>query len=319
MHALDLLTEALGPPRALWELAAGGRTLAAVGRWRHRGAHVDLSDTDAVHLVFNVSGGQLVELRSPDRALRGAVRAGSIGITFPGSDTRVAVTGVADTVQLVVTGALIEAVTGRPALPALPPSALLPSALLPRRVQALGTHALVALDALARGRGDLPGRDAWAALDALARQAAVLLALPPRAPPATTSPAATDRFVSGLSAAARRRVRALLDERFGADPAEPPTVGELAAAAGLSAHHFAAAFRASEAETPHARVTALQLQKALGLLLRPDTRVGDVAERAGFASPSHFASSFRRHVGVTPGAVRDAARAGGAAPPARTR
>ena len=315
MRALDTLAATLGPPRVLREVAAGGRMLAAVGRWRHRGASVDLGDTDAVHLVFNVSGGQLVELRRPDgSAVRGPARAGSVGVNFPGTGVHVTITGPADTVQLVVTPELIEAVSGRPALPALPASALLPSALLPRRLQALGTRALVALDALARGWGDPPGRDARAELDALAWEAATLLALPSGAP---------DRFVSRLSAAARRRVRALLDARLGADPVEPPTVRELAAAAGLSAHHFAAAFRASEAETPHARVTALQLQKALGLLLRPDARVADVAGRAGFASPSHFVSSFRRHVGVTPGAVRDAAqdaaRAVRAAPPVPTR
>ena len=61
----------LGPPQVLREIGSGQRIFTAVGRWRHGGACADLSGTDAVQLVFTVSGGQLVELRWANRQIVG--------------------------------------------------------------------------------------------------------------------------------------------------------------------------------------------------------------------------------------------------------
>ncbi|HEY0780536.1 MAG TPA: hypothetical protein VGD56_21445, partial [Gemmatirosa sp.] len=93
MRDVDTLASALGPPRVLREVGRGRHALAAVGRWRHGGADVDLSAAEAVHLVFNVSGGQLVERRWPGRSDRGVARAGSVGVNLPGTATRVAISG----------------------------------------------------------------------------------------------------------------------------------------------------------------------------------------------------------------------------------
>ena len=61
MNTVEKLTADLGPPRALRVIASGRHLVAAVGRWRHQGAQVDLGVTGTVQLVFNVSGGQLIE------------------------------------------------------------------------------------------------------------------------------------------------------------------------------------------------------------------------------------------------------------------
>jgi hypothetical protein len=57
MNTVEKLTSTLSRPQVLREVGSGDRLLAAIGRWRHKGACVDLSDTDIVQLVFNVSGG----------------------------------------------------------------------------------------------------------------------------------------------------------------------------------------------------------------------------------------------------------------------
>lgn len=286
VNTLERLTNALGPPQALQKLRDGNDVMASVGRWRHAGARLDLSDIDTFHLVFNVSGGQTVELDYPDRAVLNVIRAGSVAVVAPGAPTGVAVTGQADTVQVVVTRALIEAVTGRPA-------SLAPSPLSVHRplLQAAAARALVALTR--------DGPESRAELGATVRAIAALLAQPAVHP--------SKPFRGGLSAAARRRVNTLIDDRLRADRYSPLSLGELAEAAGLSVHHFVKAFRRTEGETPYAHVIARRMDLALTLLLRRGARVDEVADAAGFYSPSHFVSTFRRHMGVTPGAVRDAA------------
>jgi AraC family transcriptional regulator len=286
MMILDKLAAALGPPQFLCEIRSGcRRPVAAVGRWRHRGAFVDLGGIDTMQVIFNLSGGQVVDLRWRDRAVRNAIRAGTVAIVCPGHLESVTVSGEADTVQIVITGELIEAVTGEPA-PAAPPQLGSDELLL----QAAAVQALVAiahdrreneLDRIVRGIAGLVGRRSTA----------------------------SRRARGGLAPAAKQRVRALIDERLEGDPCSPPTLGELADAAKLSVHYFIRAYRETEGQTPYARMARRRIDASLALLLRDDARVDEVAETMGFSSPSHFVSTFRRHMGVTPGALRDAARA----------
>jgi hypothetical protein len=99
MNTVEKLKSQLGRPQVLREVGSGDRPLAAIGSWRHKGACVDLSDIDTFQLVFNVSGGQLVERRCGDRSVRSVARAGSIGVVSLGNPTSVVVTGRADTVH----------------------------------------------------------------------------------------------------------------------------------------------------------------------------------------------------------------------------
>jgi hypothetical protein len=140
MKTLDVLTSALGNPQAIQEITSGSRLIGAVGRWRHQGACVNLSDIDTVQLIFNVSGGQVVELLDCNRSLHRVVRAGTIGVVFPGKPIRVAISGRADTIQIIVAKQLIEAATRRSdgVLNA-------PLGMCEHRLQAAGAQALVAL------------------------------------------------------------------------------------------------------------------------------------------------------------------------------
>ena len=140
MNTVEKLTAALGPPRALRMIASGRRLVAAVGRWRHQGAQVDLGGTGTAQLVFNVSGGQRVALRGGDGELHRVIRAGSLGVVPPGKATRVAVTGGADTVQIIVSRALIHRMTR-----GLAPPVLARFEVGEPRLQAAAAQALVAL------------------------------------------------------------------------------------------------------------------------------------------------------------------------------
>ena len=287
MNTIERLTSALGQPQAFWEVTDGSSFLGAVGRWCHEGARVDLSGTDTAQVIFNVSGGQQVELRSSAGAVCRTIRAGSVGIISPGSLVRVAIAGRADTVQIILGRNLLG-----------PPAAGSPSLLPLRgtirqaRLQAAAIQALVGLTC-----GQPGSRDR---LEKILRQVAGWLSASAATPPCGP-------IRGGLSPTAQRRVQALVDERLQADGCSTLAVAELARAAGLSVHHFIKAFRQTEGITPHAKVTARRLDLALGLLLQTNARVDRVAMQIGFSSPAHFVLAFRKHLGTTPGALREAA------------
>ena len=95
-------------------------------------------------------------------------------------------------------------------------------------------------------------------------------------------------------------VRARLDEPM----PSPPSLVELAQAAGVSKHHFIKAFRETVGETPYAWVMRQRIERARTLLTQPNETVSDVAFRTGFSSTAHFVASFRQRLGVTPGTFR---------------
>ena len=100
----------------------------------------------------------------------------------------------------------------------------------------------------------------------------------------------------GIAAAALRRVMELVEARL----ADPLAVEDLAAAAGLSAFHFARAFKQATGETPHRFVLRRRLERAKQALAcgEPPARV---AAACGFSSQSHFGARFREATGLTPG------------------
>lgn len=103
----------------------------------------------------------------------------------------------------------------------------------------------------------------------------------------------------GLSRTALRRVQALVEDRLD----EALTIEILAAEAGLSAFHFARAFRVSCGDTPHRFVLRRRIAEAQRAIARGEM-LAQVASRCGFASQSHFTARFREIVGVTPGQYR---------------
>ena len=84
-------------------------------------------------------------------------------------------------------------------------------------------------------------------------------------------------------------------------------LAEIAAAAYLSAFHFARLFKKITGTTPHAHLAALRVERARRLLAETDLPVGEVGARVGYESQSHFTKIFREATGLTPRAFRAAA------------
>ena len=284
MESLDQITRALGTPRALWRLQLGSKTVAAVARWQHSGAVIDLSRADAYQVILNLSGGQIVdlpELTGP----RLNIRAGSVGVNSPEGAGLITVNGQADTLQILVSRDLIRSTPEGSTAASPARSTIKPE------LQAAAVQALVALEnGTAVDRSQLER---------------IVLETSKHLSPLPPVPARMSK--GGLSPAARRRVCAVYEDWF-ADPAKPsPCVKDLANAAGLSLFYFTRSFHKTEGETPHARLLAVRVKRALELLLQTEAPINWISDVTCFSSPSHFVSTFRSHMGVTPGAFRHAA------------
>ena len=105
----------------------------------------------------------------------------------------------------------------------------------------------------------------------------------------------------GLAQPALKRVRDLVEARID----QQVDLTSMAAAAGLSVHHFARAFKESEGITPHGFVLLRRVERAKLLLLNSEMPLSQVAAASGFADQSHFTRCFRRATGAAPGAFRN--------------
>jgi len=110
----------------------------------------------------------------------------------------------------------------------------------------------------------------------------------------------------GITPSAFRRVREFVEASLRDAQATSPTLATLADAAGISIHHFIKAFRTTTGETPYAWVLRRRTERARDMLFQTDQSVADIAFTYGFASPAHFVATFKQHMGITPGAFRNA-------------
>jgi AraC family transcriptional regulator len=117
---------------------------------------------------------------------------------------------------------------------------------------------------------------------------------------------ASGRAHGGLTRAARRRVDDLIIASLDNTMALSPTLDQLASAASLSVNHFIRAFRQETGVTPHRHVVLRRLERGIALLKKPSRSVAEVADDVGFCTPAHFVATFRRTMGVTPGAFQAA-------------
>ena len=108
--------------------------------------------------------------------------------------------------------------------------------------------------------------------------------------------------VRGLTPSQIRRLEAHVAERL----AEQITLDELAGIARMSRFHFAHAFTQALGTPPHRWLVARRIERAKTLLCASNLPVSEIAAAVGFASPSHFGAVFRRSVGASPRAYRDA-------------
>ena len=93
---------------------------------------------------------------------------------------------------------------------------------------------------------------------------------------------------------------------------EPLGVGDLAAATGVTATRLLEGFKASFGTTPWQYVLRARLAEARRLLDTGDDSVTAISVATGFSSPSHLATSFRTHFGLSPAAFRREPRDRGA-------
>ncbi|GGG60123.1 AraC family transcriptional regulator [Kocuria dechangensis] len=114
------------------------------------------------------------------------------------------------------------------------------------------------------------------------------------------------RAIGTDHSSAYRRALQEIDRRF-ADVSL--NRAQVAAAAGVSERQLARLF-AARGETFAEHLLAHRLQAAEALLVsEPHTPVAQIARRCGFASPSHFARSFKARTGVTPSELQRATEA----------
>lgn len=84
----------------------------------------------------------------------------------------------------------------------------------------------------------------------------------------------------------------------------------VAGAAGLSVSHFTRAFRHTTGLPPHQYLLRLRIQQAKDLLAHSRMQITEVGFRCGFERSTHFATMFRRAVGMSPRAYRSARSSG---------
>jgi AraC-like DNA-binding protein len=104
------------------------------------------------------------------------------------------------------------------------------------------------------------------------------------------------------------RAKDLVDARY----AEPITMDDLAAVAGLSRSHFSRMFTRTFGESPRSYLQTRRLERAAALLRYTDRSVADICVMVGLRSVGSFTTSFARVYGKPPAAYR------AALPPAAT-
>jgi AraC-like DNA-binding protein len=104
---------------------------------------------------------------------------------------------------------------------------------------------------------------------------------------------------------------AVRDDRLGRaiaaihrEPQRAWSVTSLARLAGLSRSRFSERFVATVGEAPMHYATRLRMHRASELLRREPVTLAELAARFGYDSEPAFVRAFKRHLGVTPGAVR---------------
>lgn len=86
------------------------------------------------------------------------------------------------------------------------------------------------------------------------------------------------------------------------------TLGDIAAAAGVSVSHFKTLFHASVGLPPHQYLIRRRVERAKDLLVEGKLPISQIAFETGFAHQSHMARHMRRLLGVSPKTLRQTLR-----------
>ncbi|WP_280834717.1 helix-turn-helix transcriptional regulator [Mycolicibacterium frederiksbergense] len=82
------------------------------------------------------------------------------------------------------------------------------------------------------------------------------------------------------------------------------TLGNLAAHVDMTIAEFSVAFTETFHTTPYQFVLDRRIQRAKTLLTTSDLSITETSAAVGFSTPSHFTTTFKNRVGVTPSAYR---------------
>jgi AraC family transcriptional regulator len=104
-------------------------------------------------------------------------------------------------------------------------------------------------------------------------------------------------YRGGLGPARERRVRQYIQENL----STPLSLDELAKVADISPNYFISLFHQSTGMTPHKYVLQQRVEYAKELLTHSKLALIEIAYRCGFPDQSQFTTTFRKHLGVTPG------------------
>jgi AraC family transcriptional regulator len=104
----------------------------------------------------------------------------------------------------------------------------------------------------------------------------------------------------GLAPWQEKRAIAFLDANLGREV----SLSALAQECGLSASHFARAFRKSTGMAPYQWLLRRRVEKARHQLRSTDAPLTDIGLACGFADQSHFTRVFAKVVGMSPGSWR---------------
>jgi AraC family transcriptional regulator len=117
--------------------------------------------------------------------------------------------------------------------------------------------------------------------------------------------AADDRFLKshrGVGSPRQEQVKSFILDQL--DQSLP--LASLAAFAQMDMYSFAKWFKRSFGTSPHQYLLAARVRRAKELLESSHESLVQIALQCGFASHSHFTTTFRRFVGVSPRAYRNA-------------
>ena len=107
-----------------------------------------------------------------------------------------------------------------------------------------------------------------------------------------------------LTLAQQRQLTEFIDAKI----ASSISLSDMAAVAGLSRYHFARSFSRTYGRAPHQHLLLRRISLAASLLAGSSLPIGEIAHRAGFSSPARLSIAFRRIIGRSPTAFRQAVR-----------
>jgi len=108
----------------------------------------------------------------------------------------------------------------------------------------------------------------------------------------------------GMAPHRLRKAIGLIDHHLAAEDEGRVALRSIAREVRMSYFHFSRAFKQSMGMTPTGYIAERRIERAKRFMQETDMPISEVALRSGFASQSHFTTSFRRLAGVTPRSFR---------------